>query len=411
MNQKLLTSILFVLIIINIIAMSIIFLDIQVITAPETTVSLNIIELNQDSLTLNTSLNLKNPNLIAMGVTDIQILIKTSNNTVIGTFMLPGGYIDGGSEQIFLAEETISLSANSINEFKVIVATISANIKVEFLGIIEKTIPLKVILNTALEEVFDSIAIPTIGLSASVDEVNEKGVILTGNLNIFNPNPFSLTIDNLSIIIASSDKTPVGSLKIASGIVPPQESKIFPFIAEGNYTLFNKDILTIEIDAEAGAIIAGLHQTVSFGTQAELEIPDIRELLSIEDVLSVTLTGSLRLSLRGIQTRISLLLDNPSTLPLEIENTILLISRIDDEERSIILQNNMTVCTIGAQNQTCLEVEVTIPYRELLSKVQRKFLPDYLAITILGDATLEGINQSLPLEINGFIDPHLFRKL
>jgi LEA14-like dessication related protein len=325
--------------------------------------------------------------------------------------MLPGGYIDGGSEQTFLSEETISLSANSINEFKVIVATISANIKVEFLGIIEKTIPLKVILNTALEEVFDSIAIPTIGLSASVDEVNEKGVIMTGSLNIFNPNPFSITIDNLSIIIASSDKTPVGSLKIASGIVPPQESKIFPFIAEGNYTLFNKDILTIEIDAEAGAIIAGLHQTVSFGTQAELEIPDIRELLSLEDVLSVTLTGSLRLSLRGIQTRISLLLDNPSTLPLEIENTILLISRIDDEERSIILQNNMTVCTIGAQNQTCLEVEVTIPYRELLSKVQRKFLPDYLAITILGDATLEGINQSLPLEINGFVDPHLFRKL
>ena len=391
--------------------MSIIFLDIQVITAPETTVSLNIVELNQDSLTLNTSINLKNPNPIAMGITDIQIVTKTSNNTLIGTFRLPGGNIEGGSERTFLSEETITLSANSINEFKVIIATISANINVEFLGIIEKTIPFTVIMNIAFEKVFDSIATPTIGLSASVDEVNEKGVILSGSLHIFNPNPFSLTIDKLSIIIASSDKTPVGSLKIASGIVPPQESKIFPFIAEGNYTLFNKDILTIEIDAEAGAIIAGLHQTVSFGTQAELEIPDIRELLSLEDVLSVTLTGSFRLSLRGIQTRISLLLDNPSTLPLEIENTILLISRIDDEERSIILQKNMTVCTIGAQNQTSLEVEVTIPYRELLSKVQRKFLPDYLAITILGDATLEGINQSLPLEINGFLDPHLFRKL
>ena len=400
-----------ILILINIIVLGLIFIDIQVIQAPETTISISVVEIDENSITINTSLNLRNPNLISIDLDDLQVIVDSSDNNTIGTFNISGGYIDADGEKIFSSEETFSLSADSFKEFKSIIATVTGNVKVKVLSVIEKTVPFMVTINALFDVVIDDIGIPTIQFSASVDEVNEQGVILSGTLDIYNPNPFSLTIETLSLNITSSDEDPIGSLILTGGEALPKQSVQFPFIFEGRYTLFNKDTITIDIDAKAGARIAGLHQTISFGTQAEFDVPDIRELLSLDDIVAVTLTGSFQFTFRGIKTRISLLIDNPTTLPLRSENMTLIVSRIDDDEKESIVQKNMTEHDIGAKNQTCVSVEVTIPYRSLFSMKRGKLIPDYLGLTIYGEATLEGLNQSLPLEINGYLDPHLLRKL
>ena len=95
MNNKLLSMILIILILINIVVIGLIFIDIQVISAPEVTVSIAVVELNRDSVTINTSLILKNPNIVSIALTDLQVIAETSDNTPIGTFTIPGGFIDG----------------------------------------------------------------------------------------------------------------------------------------------------------------------------------------------------------------------------------------------------------------------------------------------------------------------------
>jgi LEA14-like dessication related protein len=411
MNKKLLSIILIILIIINIIIMGIMFLDIQVINAPETTITLEVVDIDQNSITLNTSLFLNNPNPIDIGLTDLQVQAETSENQLIGTFIITGGYINAYEEKLFSSEETFSLTIESIQEFKSIITTITGKIKVRILGIIEKTIPFSATMNALFDKVIDELDIPAIQLHASINEINENEVILTGTLDVYNPNPFSLIIDTFSLNITSSEQESIGSLILTGGEVSPKQSAQFPFTAKLHYTIFNIDTITLTINAEAGAIIAGIHQTVSFGTKAEFDVPDIRELLSLDDYLTVTLTGSFQFTFRGIKTKISLLIYNPTPLPLEVENMTLVVSRIDNDVRQPIVQKNMTVCEIGAENQKCVEVIVTLPYRSLFSGQAIKLLPDFLAITIYGETTLEGVNQHLPLEINGILDPHLLRKV
>ena len=411
MNQRLLTIILIVLILINSVIMGILFLDIQVINAPESAITIAIVDIDEESITINTSLFLKNPNPIDIAIADLMVVAETARNTPIGTFNIPGGYVNANEEQLFSSEETFSLSADSIKDFKSIFATITGKVRIRMLGIIEKTIPFSASLNALFDAVLDEIDIPTLQLSASIDEVNKNGVILNGALDIYNPNPFLLTVETIYLNITSSDQEPVGQLMLTGGEAPPKQSVQFPFTAEGQYTLFNKDTITISLIANAGAKIAGLHQTVTLSTEAEFDVPDIKELLSLDKELAVTLTGSFQLTFRGIKTKISLLVDNPTPLPLEAENMNLIVSRIDNDVKHPIVQKNMTMCDIAAETQTCMEVIVTIPYHSLISREPLRLLPDYLAVTILGDATLTGVNQALPLEINGFLDPHLLRKV
>ncbi len=411
MNQRLLTIILIILILINSIVMGILFLDIQVINAPESAITISIIDMDEESITINTSLFLKNPNPIDIAIADLMVIAETAENLPIGTFNITGGYVTANNEKMFSSEATFSLSAKSIKDFRSIYATITGKVRIRMLGIIEKTIPFTATLNALFDAVFDEIDIPALELSASIDEVNKDGVILTGALDIFNPNPFSLTVETIFLNITSSDGESVGQLILTGGEAPPKQSVQFPFTAVGHYTLFNQDTITLSLNANAGAKIAGLHQTVTLSTEVEFDVPDIRELLSLEKELAVTLTGSFQFSFRGIKTKISLLVDNPTPLPLEAKNMRLIVSRVDNDVRQSIIQKNMTMCDIAAENQTCMEVIVTIPYHSLISRERLRILPDFLAVTILGDATLTGVNQALPLEINGYLDPHLFRKV
>jgi LEA14-like dessication related protein len=410
MNTKMLTILLIILIIINATALTFIFIDIQVITAPETNVSVSITEVTEDHIKINTTLQLKNSNLFALALSDFTVATNTTTGQHIGTIHIIGGYLEANELRTFTSEETFSLENTNLDDFTSLITTISGIVKVRVLGIVEKTVPLSIHVITSLEEVLESIHIPTIELSAAVKNITKDGVVFAGTLFINNPNSFPLHLTNIFLNVTTPDHTSVGSISIKSGTVPAQKSQSFPITGVLQFAALNIQTLTINISARVGATIAGINHTLPFSSNIYFEIPDLNDIISLETALGIKLQGDFTLRFRGIIVTIILQVDNPSNLPLASKELVCFVSRIENNEKIKIAQQNMTICLDETTNNTCVVTEIVIPYRKFLSSQPFKLLPDFLAITILGDFALEGVNQSLPVELNGYLNPHLFVK-
>ncbi len=67
------------------------------------------------------------------------------------------------------------------------------------LGIIQKTIPLNIIIVTAVEDIIRNIAPPIIHIQVDFDEITQEQINITGIVEAYNPNTFDLYMDNASI--------------------------------------------------------------------------------------------------------------------------------------------------------------------------------------------------------------------
>ncbi len=103
-KKTIIAIILVVLFLINIIAAAFIFIDIQVLAFPQTTLQVDVIEINTDEIIIHHNFQLYNPNSFEMILQDFQIVAKTTEGEEVANMTIDGGSIPGQTHQNYSAK-------------------------------------------------------------------------------------------------------------------------------------------------------------------------------------------------------------------------------------------------------------------------------------------------------------------
>ena len=178
--------------IIDIVAAALIFINIQVLTFPETTIRVDVVEINSDEVIIHHDLQLYNPNSFEMILKDFQIVATTTAGEEVANLTIDGGSIPGQSQKSFAANDRIVMKGNLSG---LLSSTITGVVGFNLFGIIKKTIPLEVTVLTSLKEALKKISIPTITVRAEFGTITRHEVNLTTEIDVSNPNPFGMFIN------------------------------------------------------------------------------------------------------------------------------------------------------------------------------------------------------------------------
>ena len=373
------------------------------IKAPDINTQIDILELNQDEIILQIKIEIYNPNFFSLSVENFNIKCINQSNITYGNLDIIGGIIEGSSNAIFIENGSFSFDKY---DFEPIINKISGEIGFNFFGIINKVVPINITLITDLDNILSDINTPEITMNAAISEISEEGILFNGNIDIYNPNKFKIIMKDITLSVESDSGDILGNIDISSGEINPNSNKNFSINGDLLFTTLNYDKVFIELKAKAGARIAGFQKSINISSKTQFEIPNIQELLLINDTMDFSISGEFKLRMDGVLTKVGFKIYNPSEIPLHMNNLTCYISSSVDNQSTVIVQNDMEECIIPSKNEVCIKTEITIPYLSFISSGSDKLLPEWFVITIEGNFFIEGTNQYVPISFNGYISPN-----
>jgi len=404
-RKKIITAFVAMLIIINLIVAAFLFFDIQLMEAPETTIKIDILEINAEEAALQTIIDVSNPNGFELITKNFEIVASTPDGKVVAHILLDGGSIPPHNSKTFTANAVIAFDGASPETLTIkMTGSVGVNI-----GFIQKTIPLAINIVTSLEDVIKSFASPSLNIRAEFGELTKEGINLSGTIEAYNPNKFDIYIDSISVVIETETGKNVGNLEISGGTLASKES--LELKSEGKIRLeaLNAKILFINMSGKAGAKIAGVNQSISFSTEIEIAVPDISNLIASDVPTEISISGDYKVTLQGIMNYIILEVRNPNKIDIELKDVIVMVNRIDDGEKMLIAETELEEGIVKAESVKQFKGQMVIPYSKLFSFKKGRFLPDELEIIVRGYATIPGINQSIWTSVSGYQDFRLFQ--
>lgn len=408
MKLKKLKIILSILVLINLVVASFLMINIQIFEPPEIIINVNILEVNSEEIILETKIEIINPNNFDLIVSNLEIISKTEDEIEIGKIKIDGGKIPSYNTKTFKSTDKISFKGD---EFEVLKNTVNAIIGINFLGFIQKTIPLRVTVISSIEKLFESLKIPVIKINSSFNELSEKGINFSTSINLYNPTNFELKIDNLILDIFTDKNENVGQIKLNGDFVEPKNSKTF--ISKGVifYDALDAKTLRMNLSGSAGAKIAGINKSISFSTDAYFDIPNIKEFIFYNETVDFGMPIQLKLTLKGISGTIGFRAYNPSNVPFVADNLVCSIYRLDGDKKTLLGQERMDACEISPKNKICVQTEINVPYYKFLFSGSIRLLPDWIILRIEGDFSIAGTRQTLPISLEGFVDPRILKNI
>ena len=403
--KKLLKIILVALIIINLIFMSLIFYDFQFFVSPETIVMVDIIDINSKELTLQTKMQISNPNNFDISVRDFKLISKTIDNIELGEMFIEGGLIEGEKTKTFISENKFSLYNQS---FKILKNEITGIIGVKILGLIQKTIPVKIVVFTSLERILDNLDIPIFNIETFFDNIYYNGLNFSASINVYNPTDFEYTIENLNLKLKTEENIDVGNITIFGDTIYPKSSLNFSSKGSVSFNALDTKILYVNINGIAGVKIAGLYQKINLSTVTTVKIPNIQEFIFQNQTIDFYIPVQIKLTLKGILINLGFKFFNPSSIPLLANNLVCYLYRLDGDKLTLLGEKSMDACELYPNNTVCVKTQVIIKYIKYFTSIVGKILPDWLVIKVRGDFSIAGTRQAFPITLNAYIDPNIF---
>ncbi len=406
--MKKLKVLLIVLIVINIAFASIIFIDIQFFESPDIEMRVDILDVNSEEIIIGTNIEISNPNGFDLIVSNLDVESRTDDGKKIGEISIDGGNVLSNSKEIFKSTDNLSFKSN---KFKVLKNTVETLIGVKILGIIQKTIPLKISVITSVDELIEKIEQPDIEVYTTFDTLTEEGLNFSTSVDLYNPTGFEFKIDNLLLDIITDKDENVGQIEVKGDVVKPESREIFT--SKGNivYEALDAKKLYMNIKGVAGVKIAGINQNISFSADASFDIPNIKEFIFNNETIDFGLPLQFKFRLTGILGTVGFRMYNPSNIPIIADNLVCRIYRLDGQNETLLGKENMERCTVAPKEKICVKTEILLPYTKFLFSGAKQILPDWIVLRIDGDFSIDGTRQSFPISLNGFVDPHLFRNM
>jgi LEA14-like dessication related protein len=406
MKKKIIAIILVALFIIDIVATALIFINIQVLTFPETTIRVDIVEINSDEVIIYHNLSLYNPNSFEMILEDFRIVAMTTAGEEVTNMTIDGGSVPGMSEKSFAGDDRIVMKGD-LSEL--LSSTITGVVGFNLYGIIKKTIPLEVTVLISLKEALKKISIPTITVRAEFGTITRHDVNLTTEIDVTNPNPFGMFIDKFNLNITTENGSNVGKFMIPGSQIPAESSVTLKGYGTVVIGALNAKKLLITLHAEAGANIAGINKSLPISSNIEIAIPDLNEFIPTDKPVELSLDIDLKRARGGLNGSMTLEVLNPTKIPLIASDIVVWYYVVKDGQKYFVGKGPLGTGELVPENTTYFYGSILLLYSKLLNTPGRGLLPDAVFAQLRANITLSGVNLFLPVAIGSYIDLHMFR--
>jgi LEA14-like dessication related protein len=387
--------------ILNIVAGAFIFLDIQTMNLPETTLTLELVDLNADEAVLQTTLLVNNPNSFSIFLQNLTIITVADNREVINHLFMDGGETYAHENRTFTSAATIRFNGTIPNQ---LTSRITGTVGVMFLGLIKKTLPLKFTMVTSLNNIITQFTLPEIHLSVNFSEITQDGVNFTGNIEITNPYSIDIAIENISVTVETETGSQLGTVTIQEKKIPAKTSQ--QLTGSGRLLLKALDAKTLRmtLNGDIIVLVAGIRKSMNLSVDADIVPPRLEQLLS-DLPTDASLTGKYRYTLRGgLQDQIIFEIKNPNKLTFLATDITVKIYRIDRNKTRLISNGTLADGIITPQNTTILQGDMFIPLSQVWPRFGERLIPDRLQVILRANITIQGLNQTIWVGMIGYQD-------
>jgi len=307
MRKKIVKLLFLIISFIYIIIGILLFINIQVMEAPEVIINIEVSEINPEEAILQTIIEIDNPNNFEIVVKNIEIETTTSERYKVAHVLIEGGNIPSNEKKSFTKDVIIKFEGHSP---ELLTSKITGDVGMNIL-FIQKTIPLNIGIVTSIEKLINEFAAPSISVTVEFDEATAEGINLSAIINAYNPNSFEIYIEDFSGEIVTETGNIVGNLNVIGGMLPAKNSMEINGTGRILYEALNAEKLSFNIDGVAGAKIAGFEKNLSFNIETRLIIPDLEELiLSKDNPTFLRIKEKSKLTLKGLVVDIFLEMNN-----------------------------------------------------------------------------------------------------
>jgi LEA14-like dessication related protein len=399
--KKIIIIILTIVTILNIIAGSFLYLDVQQMSIPETQLTLELINITADEAILQATLSLHNPNPFPIFLQNLSVITTADTGELINHLSMDCGETKAHETRTFTSEIRIDFNGSLPGH---LISNITGTFGTMFLGVVKKTFPLKLHMETFLNDILEQFSLPHIYLAANFSEITQEGINYTGIIDITNPNTIDLSIENISVSIKSEKDIPVGSLAITGKKIPAHTSQ--QFTGKGQLLLKALDAETLHMMVNGKVIIyaAGIKKPMNFSLTADIVPPSLEQLLS--DVpTEASLTGNYKYSLKkGLRDEITFKIKNPNKITLVATDITVRIYRVDNNKSRIISNGTLPDGVIEKQSTKILQGDMYIPLIEIRPHLGERLIPDQLKVVLQSNITIQGLNQTIWVGVIGYQD-------
>jgi LEA14-like dessication related protein len=406
--KKLVVIILVLATILNIISGAFIFLDIQTMNIPETTLRLELINITAGESLLQTTISFNNQNSFPIFLKNLTIITITDNGEVINHLIIEGGETKAHENKTFTVTTSIRFNGSIPNQ---LTSRITGTCGILFLGMIKKTFPLKFAIVTSLNNIINQFTIPQIHLAANFSEITEEGITFTSIIEITNPNSIDLAIENISISINTNTGIQVGTMTIQGNTIPAKTSKQLIGIGSLLLKALDAKVLRMTLQGEVIILIAGMKKTMNLSFSADVTPPRLEQLLS-DLPTDASLTAIYKYTLRGgLHDQIIFEIKNPNKLTFLATDITVKINRIDRNKTRLISNATLADGVITPQNTTILQGDMIIPLSQLWPHVGERLFADRLQVILRANVTIQGLNQTIWIGVIAYQDFPFQRQL
>ncbi len=404
MRKKLFKLLLIIVTILYIIIGALLFINIQVMEAPEIIIDIEVAEINPDEAVLHTKINIDNTNSFDILVKNLEIITTTPDGYEVSHVKLAGGKIPSNEKKTFIKDVNIAFAGHSP---ELLTSKITGDVGMNIL-FIQKTIPLNIGVVTSLEKVINDFAAPNIIATVDFNEVTTEEIKLSAIIEAYNPNSFEIYIEDITGEIITETGRKVGYIDVTGGILPPKDSLEINTTGWILLEAFNAEKIMFNINGIAGAKIAGFEKNLSFDIQTRLIVPDLEELiLSKDKPVHLSIKANNKLTLKGLITVINLEVHNTYKIDLTIKDIICRLYTVADDDTHLLGENTIDEELIAESGQIGFaSCEITIPFSKIFTINPSS---DWLMVSVTARLTIKGIDPSIYVDIRGYTDIHIFR--
>jgi LEA14-like dessication related protein len=406
--KKIIVIILVAATILNIVAGAFLFLDIQQMDIPETTLTLEILNITADEAILRTTLSINNQNPFPILLKNLTMITVDEKGNTINQLAIPGGETKAHENKTFTTTASIRFGG-SLPHY--LTSRLTGNFGTMFFGIIKKTFPLKFSIVTSLNDILEQFNLPSIHLAANFSDITQEGINFTGIIDINNPNTIDISIENLSVDMKTETGIPVGTVSIQGASIPAKTTR--QLTGNGWILLKALDAETLQMTLTGAIVIyiAGIRKPMNVSLEADILPPRIEQLLS-DLPTEASLTGEYTYTLKnGLHDKITFTITNPNKLTLLAKDITVQIFRADGTKTRMISNGTLSDGLITPQSTTFLQGDMFIPLTQFRPRLGEHFIPDQLQVVLRSNVTIQGLNQTIWIGVIGYQDFPIHRFL
>jgi len=231
---------------------------------------------------------------------------------------------------------------------------------------------------------------PVIHADINLIELTPDQILLEAQINVTNPNPFDISVENFKVISTTSDGYEIGQFFIAGGNIPPNKEKTFTAQDELRFSNHDFTLIKNTITVDIGISILGIiKKTIPFEMTVDASLTNITNTIAVPIIhLQATVDDITR---DGVQFSGTLDAYNPNSFEIFIENLSLKMQTEKNVDVGIV---NLTGGIVKPEGSLSIDVKGTLLFKVLDAK--------QILVNLSGRAGIQaaGIKKSIPFSVD-----------